>query len=755
MIASLFAAAPEAAPQLGRGARALADAVHLAPMLLVALWSLLQLAADAFSGPGARGFGRRLALVGVALALATAGSMLGDATYDAGLRVFSGFLVVDQFSLLLDVAVLMVTGGTIAYAGSYARTHRFEYGEQEALLFIAAFGVMMLGHAGSLLSVFLGIETMSIAVYVLVGARWNSRRSPEAALKYFVMGAFASGLLLMGIALLYGATGTMSLYTLAERGSQVLSGGKASWAAVAREARALGAGTVPAAAFDATRDRVIVAFAPAALLIPGVLLTLCGVLFKISAVPFHMWTPDAYDGAPTPITGFMAAGVKLGGFAALLKVFLSTFPVPRLVHAPYGWATTLGVVALLTMTVGNLAALRQNEIKRLLAYSSVAHVGYLLVGVIAAAVFYVDRSGGTLTELDQVTWSQGNGDLAVASVVFYLLTYAAATMGTFACVSLHEVYTGAYGREVNGLTAWSGLAQRHPGLALAMTVCLLSLMGMPPLAGFFGKMGVFKVAMTSGDPFLRWLVIAGVVNAVVGAAYYLRIIVTMYFKPAADDAIAGMSSRGVRAVLVVAAVLSIVSGVGAEALMDRCQLATAGFRYRPGSPLRARAVVAMRERIAARDVAPLEEEASGSEDEVAPASEGAGDASTSTASKPAQATPAAAESGGTTPTTPVDERAKPAPGVVAKPPADRAPPRRADAPGDLPAKPPAQAPVKPPPPPSDASAKPGTPEPKAPAATPGGAETPKPANAPDDSAKPAASPKPAPAPGPPTAPKPG
>ncbi|MEM6295796.1 MAG: NADH-quinone oxidoreductase subunit N, partial [Myxococcota bacterium] len=744
MVLGLLAPAADDASQLGRGAQALADAVHVAPMLLVALWSLLQLAADAFSGPGARGFGRRLAFVGLTLALAAAGAQLGDVAYDDGVRVFSGFLVVDPFSVLLDVAVLVITAGTIAYAGAYARAHRFEYGEQEALLFIAAFGVMMLGHAGSLLAVFLGIETMSIAVYVLVGARWNSRRSPEAALKYFVMGAFASGLLLMGIALLYGATGTMSLHTLAERGSQVLSGSKTSWAAVAPEARALGAGTVPPAAFDATRDRVIVAFAPAALLIPGVLLTLCGVLFKISAVPFHMWTPDAYDGAPTPITGFMAAAVKLGGFAALLKLFLSTFPVPRLVHAPYGWATTLGVIALLTMTVGNLAAVRQNNIKRLLAYSSVAHVGYLLIGVIAAAVFYVDRSGGTLTELDQVTWSQGNGDLAVASVLFYLLTYAVATMGTFACVAFQQMRAGSRTREASGLAGWSGLAQRHPGVALAMTVCLLSLMGMPPLAGFFGKVSVFKVAMTSGDPFLRWLVVAGVVNAVIGAAYYLRIIVTMYFKPSTGEAQGQplTSSLGVRAVLIAAALLSVVSGVGAQALMDRCQVATAGFRYRHGTSLRGRAVASVRASIEARDVAAADEpEADGeSPQDAAP------EDSDTPVAPAAGAAPLA-------PPKPGAANAKPE-GAPAKPEATPAMPKAAPpkpGPADVkpegaPAKPEA-APAKPEPAPAKPEAAPAKPEPAAPAAE-AAAEAMAPAEpAPADPPQPADAP-----PKPPTAP---
>jgi|GEM_PF-5192 len=602
MIAALFSWAPEAVSEpetLGRGAQALADAVHVAPMLIVAAWALLQLVADAFSGPGMRAFQRRVALVGLAFAGLAAFSQLGNPEYDAGVPVFSGFLVVDPFSLLLDVAVLLVTAGTILFAGDFARSHRFEYGEQEELLFIATFGVMILNHAGSLLALFLGVETMSIAVYVMVGARWNSKRSSEAALKYFIMGAFASGLLVMGIALIYGATGTMSLAELVDRITP-LFGGKTSWGAAMKEVAGLQLGSYAGPAADAARDRAIVALAPIALLLPGILLTTAALLFKVSAVPFHMWTPDTYDGAPTPITGFMAAAVKIGGFAALLKFLVGTLQISRLVHYPYGWATVVGVIAIATMTVGNLAAVRQTNVKRMLAYSSVAHVGYLLVGVITAAFFYADKAGGQLTELDQVAWSRGNGDLAVASVLYYLVTYAIATMGTFACVSFY----GARKKEATGVHQWAGMARRFPGVALAMTICLLSLMGMPPIAGFFGKLGLFRVAMTSGDPFLRWMVILGVLNAVVGASYYLRLIVAMYFREPPEEEVEVLESGGVRIVVVVAAALSIAAGVGARPLMDQCRIAAAGTGRRVGGELRRVEVQKVRDAIAARDAEP-------------------------------------------------------------------------------------------------------------------------------------------------------
>ena len=639
---ALFAPSSGTEPEtLGRGAQALADLVHLAPMMVVAVWSLLQLLADAFSGPGMRSFERRIALVGLGFAALAAGSQLGDPQYDAGVTAFSGFLVIDPFSVLLDLAVIGITAGTILFAGDFARSHRFEYGEQEALLLIAAFGVMILNHANTLLALFLGIETMSIAVYVMVGARWNSKRSSEAALKYFIMGAFASGLLVMGIALLYGATGTLELGELSQRVGPLFSG-KDSWQAAMPEVIDLRIdGKLQGVAATAARDRAIVAFAPVALLIPGILLVTGALLFKVSAVPFHMWTPDAYDGAPTPTTGFMAAAVKIGGFAALLKFLVATLQMPRLVHYPYGWATVVGVLAIATMTIGNLAAVRQTNIKRLLAYSSVAHAGYLLVGVIAAAFFYVDKAGGQLTELDQLLWSRGNGDLAVASVLYYLITYAIATMGTFACVAFY----GAHKKEANGLHEWAGMARRHPGMALGMTICLLSLMGMPPIAGFFGKLGLFRVAMTSGDPLLRWMVILGVLNAVVGASYYLRIIVAMYFRKPPETEVEVLGGFGVRVVVVIAAALSILAGVGARPLMDQCRLAAAGTGRGVGSPLRLADVQAVREGIAARDLQPSEEtpsEEADAEDAAPPTEDAAAPAEDAAApAEDAEAEPAA------------------------------------------------------------------------------------------------------------------
>jgi len=591
--------APQAAPS-SPSLQTLTDMGHLAPMVTVGLWSLVLLLSDAFAGRGLRKFQRNIALVGVALA-AGAGLMLyGDAEYDAGMPVFFGFLVVDHFSLLLDLAVLGATGAVLVFAGEYARSHRFEYGEQESLLLIAAFGVMILGHANDLLALFLGIETMSIAVYVMVGARWNTARSSEAALKYFLMGAFSSALLLMGIALIYGAIGSTDLGSMGLGITNVFH----DWGSVQGEVRAIQGG-------DGGNVRTAIeGLSKAALLIPGALLILSAFLFKISAVPFHAWTPDAYEGAPTPTTAFMASGVKLGGMAAMLKLFVAVFSTNRLVTAPYGWTSVVALIALLTMTIGNLAAVRQMNIKRMLAYSSIAHVGYMLVGVVAAASFSgYSGGGGGLVSVERAEWSRLTGDMAVSAVLFYAVTYAVATIGAFACVA----WLGSRGKEAIFAHQWSGLGQRHPAMALGMTVCLLSLMGMPPTAGFLGKLFVFRSAFENDNLILRVLVVAALLNAVIAAYYYLRVIVNMYFRPPPKEtAIEPLTGASAPFVVAVTAALALVFGIGSNWLLRQTNLATVGFSHQPGSEQKRTWVQDMRERWE-----PIEEEAA----EVEPESE--------------------------------------------------------------------------------------------------------------------------------------
>ncbi|MBL4684197.1 MAG: NADH-quinone oxidoreductase subunit N, partial [Nannocystaceae bacterium] len=587
-------AAEPVAKALTASERTMADMGHIGGMVILAVWALLLLLSDAFAGVGTRNFQRRLALVGVAFAFAAIASQFGEAEYDAGVRIFARFLVVDQFSMLVDMALLAVVAAVIMFSGDYARTHRFEYGEQEALLFIAVFGMMILSHAANLLALFLGIETMSIAVYVLVGARWNKRESAEAAFKYFVMGAFSSGILLMGLALLYGGTGTLDLREIQGQ----IMGAFNAWGGAQSAVSKLSEPHLLEGARLVHASTAVKAIAPAMLIIPGILMTLGALLFKISAVPFHMWTPDAYEGAPTPVTGFMAVGVKIAGFAALLKLFVGTLYFKRLVEAPYGWTSIVAIVALASMTVGNLAALRQGNIKRLLAYSSVAHVGYLLIGVVAAASFYGSARGtAVLQNVDQEIWAQQTGDAAIAGVLFYLGAYGIATLGAFACVA----WLGSNKKEAVAVHEWSGLASRHPGMAFGMMVCLLSLMGLPPTAGFIGKLMVFKSGLENSNMLLRILVVLALINSVIGAYYYLRLIVNMYFRASLANPVVPMTSRGAQGVLAVATFATLAMGIGADPVLRRCELAAAGFQLPAEDPSRAAWVDRLRARWEAED----------------------------------------------------------------------------------------------------------------------------------------------------------
>jgi NADH-quinone oxidoreductase subunit N len=363
---------------------------------------------------------------------------------------------------------------------------------------------MMLASAGDALTLFLGLETMSIGAYSLTAFRRASPRSAEGALKYFLLGSFAAAVLLYGFALLYGATGHTDLVSL----------GKAATTGAAHDP----------------------------LMILGAVLVLVGIVFKVSAVPFHAWTPDAYEGAPTPATTFMAVAVKAAAFAMLLRVLLVAFGSEGWTSWASGWPPVVATLAVLTMTVANLIAGRQESVKRMLAYSSIAHAGYALIGVTAM-----------LREPQK----------AAASVLFYLLAYAVSTAGAFGTLIL----CGSHGREAVSYDDLSGLGKRHPAAALAFSVFLLSLAGIPPTAGFFGKWLVFRAAIDEG---LYVVAVLGFLNSVIGAYYYLRVLVYMYMRePAAGAPVAvPMRSGYVAAALVVSAVLVFVLGLAPSGTVE-------------------------------------------------------------------------------------------------------------------------------------------------------------------------------------------
>ncbi|HSE06928.1 MAG TPA: NADH-quinone oxidoreductase subunit N [Methylomirabilota bacterium] len=372
------------------------------------------------------------------------------------LQGFHGMVVLDPYALFFNIVIGYATGLVLLLSMDYIRREGQEAGEFYILILLSAIGMMLMASAGDLIIVFLGLETMSIALYVLAGFFRNRLEAGEASMKYFLIGAFASGFFLYGIALIFGATGSTNLDRIA--------------AAVAA-----GAGRDP-------------------MLVIGVGLLLVGFGFKISAVPFHMWAPDAYEGAPTSITAFIATGSKAAAFASLLRVLLTA-----LRGAPLDWPLLMWGLAAISMTVGNVVALAQQNLKRMLAYSSIAHVGYMLVGVVA---------GGAL----------GNG-----SVLFYLLVYTFTTAGAFGAILLVE----RSGREAVQLADYGGLAARHPLLAGALSIFLLSLIGIPPTAGFVGKFYLFGAAVKSG---YVWLAVIGVLNSAIAAYYYLRLIVFMYMR---------------------------------------------------------------------------------------------------------------------------------------------------------------------------------------------------------------------------------
>jgi NADH-quinone oxidoreductase subunit N len=415
------------------------------------------------------------------------------------LRGFRGMVVLDPFALFFNIVIGYATGLVILLSMDYIRREGQEAGEFYILVLLSALGMMLMASAGDLIIVFLGLETMSIALYVLTGFFRHRLEAGEASLKYFLMGAFASGFFLSGIALIFGATGSTNLDRIAN-------------------AVAAGAGRDPMLAI-------------------GFGLLLVGFGFKISAVPFHMWAPDAYEGAPTSITAFIATGSKAAAFASLLRVLLTA-----LRGAPLDWPMLMWGMAAITMTVGNVVALAQQNLKRMLAYSSIAHVGYMLVGVVA---------GGSL----------GNG-----AVLFYLLVYTFTTAGAFGAILLLE----RNGREAVQLADYGGLATRHPVLAVALSVFLLSLIGIPPTAGFVGKFYLFGAAVKSG---YVWLAVIGVLNSAVAAYYYLRLIVFMYMRePEGAPTVMAPSFSGALA-LVVALWGVVQLGVAPGPLFDLAQAA--------------------------------------------------------------------------------------------------------------------------------------------------------------------------------------
>lgn len=414
---------------------------------------------------------------------------------------FAGSVLLDNFAIFFNMTCILAAALTILMSDAYLKREGYPVSEYYALILFTTAGAMWMASGTDLMTIFLGLEVLSVSLYVLAGFFRGQTRSNEAGLKYFFLGAFSTGFLLYGVALLYGVTGTTKIAGIAE---------------------------YVAANPAATTNIMFVA---------GGMLLLTGFLFKVAAAPFHMWTPDVYQGAPTPITAFMSAGPKAAAFAAFIRVTMIGLESIQADITAVFW-----VLAVLTMIAGNFIALSQKDIKRMLAYSSIAHAGYALVGLVA--------------------WNQ----IGYTGIMFYMLVYTFMNMGAFAVL----VLIGKKGEENLNLDGIAGMGYKRPILGVALSIFLLSLMGMPPTAGFAGKFYIFAAAVKSG---YIWLAVIGVLNSAVSLYYYLRVMVYMYFKDPEEDFSWAVMNTGTAISIVIAVAGVLVLGILPGPIMEMAKLA--------------------------------------------------------------------------------------------------------------------------------------------------------------------------------------
>jgi len=430
----------------------------IAPEVILSLFAMAVLLINVFVKGESKAYLGYLSMAGIVVAFFSLISGWGCPT-----EAFSGTIVQDNFAIFFKGIFLISAAMSILITDKYLVREECNYGEIYPLILFATVGMMLMAAGTDLMTIFLGLEVLSVSLYILAGFNRGSLKSNEAGLKYFLLGAFSTGFLLYGMALIYGATGTTKVAKIA---SFVATTG-------------MGSSNI--------------------MLLAGMLLMATGFAFKIAAAPFHMWTPDVYEGAPTPMTAFMSVGPKAAGFAAFLRVFLVALPALK-----PEWTWLIWGLAVLTMTVGNITALYQQNIKRMLAYSSIAHAGYVLVGFTA-----------------------GN-EVGTAGILFYMLSYAFMNIGAFAIIIL----VGKKGEDNNNVSDYAGFGYKHPLLGIAMCIFLFSLAGIPPAAGFIGKFYLFSGAIQAG---YIWLAVIGVLNSAASVYYYLRVMVFMYFKEPTEE----------------------------------------------------------------------------------------------------------------------------------------------------------------------------------------------------------------------------
>ena len=434
-----------------------ADVIAILPVAMVIGWALVVLLADLWIPGERKGITAVLSAAGLAIALGVSISQSGRQ-----MVAFNGMAIQDGFALFLDVLFLVCGLAGVALAYDYLKRMGIERGEYYVLLLFTISGMMLMGYAYDLIVVFVALELLSIPLYILSGFARPQPESEESALKYFLLGAFAAGFVLYGVALIFGATTHTDI--------------KGILAAISAS----------------TYNRP--------LFLAGASLLLVGLGFKVALVPFHMWTPDVYQGAPSPVTGFMSIGAKAAGFAALLRVFIAVFPGINADMTPVLW-----VLAALTMILGNIVAVVQSNIKRLLAYSSIASAGYLLMAFVPYGKDSVQSD-------------------TIAAMLFYLVGYAFTTLGAWAVVIALEQAQGK-GLDLND---YAGLGRKYPWLAVAMMVFMLSFTGIPLTLGFWGKFYLFRTAVEGG---FIGLALIGLLTSLVSAYYYLRVVVIMFMRP--------------------------------------------------------------------------------------------------------------------------------------------------------------------------------------------------------------------------------
>lgn len=469
------------------------------PVIVLCLWASLLLVGDRFIKN--KYFVAVWALAGVVVSLLLALFQAGG-TFDIGDSgmAFEGMFAADQFTYVVNIVALISAAIGILISYEYLERTGLDRGEYYILLMFSAAGAMLMGSSNNLAMIFIALELLSIPLYILSGIRRPQEESEESAMKYFLLGAFSSSFFVYGIALIFGATGSLDLSEIVTVATTISEQ-------------------------DSTQRF---------LLLMGAALMIVGLGFKVAAVPFHMWTPDVYQGAPTPVTAYMSSVAKVGGFAAFLRVLVTGLPVIIEGGDAAIWVDTLQIIAAATLILGNFVAIVQFDLKRLLAYSSIAHAGYILIALAAGGV-------------------PGIGDDAAQAALVYLAAYAFTNIGAFAVVAAVEKNdsTGTTLADIKGL------ANRAPWLAGAMTVFMFSLTGIPLTAGFIGKFWVFSTALDAG---LEELAVLGVLTSAISAFYYIRIIWNMYFE-AGDAAPAAGEHRFLTSGLIITAAGTVILGV--------------------------------------------------------------------------------------------------------------------------------------------------------------------------------------------------